>query len=98
MRGLGSTGAERGVVRGTGPVMEAEPAEFVLTAGIAHVMCTHHPARRMSTQQRGHGRVVSASTCSVLLSLRDLASAGLSTTGKSQLMRRGSAISALRIN
>ena len=35
MRGLGSTGAERGVVRGTGPVMEAEPAEFVLTAGIA---------------------------------------------------------------
>ena len=35
MRSLGSPGAERGVVRGTGPVMEAEPAEFVLTAGIA---------------------------------------------------------------
>mmetsp|Transcript_36914 Transcript_36914/g.98350 ORF Transcript_36914/g.98350 Transcript_36914/m.98350 type:complete len:80 (+) Transcript_36914:1242-1481(+) len=35
MRGFGSASAERGVVRGAGPVMEAEPAEFVLTAGIA---------------------------------------------------------------
>ena len=33
MRGLGTTDAERGVVHGTGPVMEAEAAEFLLTAG-----------------------------------------------------------------
>ena len=43
MRGLGSTGAERGVVRGTGPVVEADPAEFVLTAGIAARHVHAHP-------------------------------------------------------
>ena len=50
----------------------------------------------MSSKQRGYGRVVSASTCSVLWSLWDLASAGWQTS-KSQLMR-GKAISALQIN
>ena len=35
MRGLGSTGAERGVECGTGPVKEAQPAEFVPTVRIA---------------------------------------------------------------
>ena len=43
MRGLGSTCAERGVVRGTGPVMEAEPAEFVPTAGIV-ALHVHAPS------------------------------------------------------
>ena len=64
LRGLGSTGAERGVVCGTGPVMEAEPAEFVLTAGIAALHVRAPPARRVGTKQRGHGRAI----ISVLLS------------------------------
>ena len=89
MRGLGSTCAERGVVRRTGQVMEAEPAEFVLTAEIPTRHVHAHPhARRMNAKYRGHGRVVSASTCSVLLSLQDLATTDLSTNSKSQLVRR----------
>ena len=55
-------------------------------------MSTHSPARRMSTKQRGHGRVVSASTCSVLLSLRDIPPRSLSITSKSVLVKVGSAI------
>ena len=60
MRGLGSTGAEKGVVRGTGPVVEADPAESVLTAGIAarHVhallcpMCRYEAARARTSGLR----------------------------------------------
>ena len=98
MRGLGSTGAERGVVRGTGPVMEAEPAEFVLTAGIAARHVHAPPCPTCGYEAAQARRVVSASACSVLLSLRDLASAGLSTTSKFQLKRWSSAILALLIN
>ena len=77
----------------TGPFMEAEATEFVLTAGIVALHVHAPPCPTYGYEARR----VSASTCSVLLSLRGLPPACLSTTSKSQLVRRGSGISTLQL-